>query len=171
MRDVEAAHVVVKSRLWVHKELMNKEHYLHANCYVNLATKMVSISIYRMRIGLNYNKNGPNKQSKIKTKIVKQKSNMGIFKLLFKLALIILTISSIQGVLQATANKTNHIKYGNKNGGTLKFMHWNKGPSNIKIKTEHLRILIDKYKPNVILLSEASYNIGEADTTHNFFKL
>ena len=62
----------------------------------------------------------------------------------------------------------NNAKYGNKVNNNIKVLHWNKGPSNFKTKQDHIRILIDRYKPNIISLSEANYNITENKDNHVF---
>ena len=81
--------------------------------------------------------------------------------------LIVVLLSSIGVVLQNNNNKTNHMKYGNKSD-SIRVLQWNKGPSLFKNKTDHLKIIIDKYKPNLISLSEANYDIAANDSNHQF---
>ena len=59
------------------------------------------------------------------------------------------------------------MKYGNKSD-SIRVLQWNKGPSLFKNKTDHLKIIIDKYKPNLISLSEANYDIAANDSNHQF---
>lgn len=58
-------------------------------------------------------------------------------------------------VLQAKSNKINYSAYGNKNN-TLKLLQLNKGSSNFENKINDVQNIINKYKPDIMCLSEAN---------------
>ena len=84
-----------------------------------------------------------------------------------RLFLMIILLNLIGVYIQSNNNKLSHMTNGNKSEA-IKVLHWNKGPSLFKNKIDHLGLIIDKYKPNIISLSEANYNIAENDQNHQF---
>ena len=129
---------------------------------------MISIQNFRIRIGLFLNNRVSNKMYR------GQKQEMYLKNSKFQLTLgwvkilcILILISSYSQYCQKVNNKLNHSKNGNKSE-SIKIMHWNKGPSYFKNKIDHLSIILNKYKPNVISLSEANYNISENKDNYTF---
>ena len=116
---------------------------------------MISIQAYRAIIGLFLNNRGKmNSNSYYKGEKVKIARKSILFTLFMaRLYLLLLLVSTIDASNQSCNNKVTHIKYGNKQE-SIKVMHWNKGPSLFKNKIDHLKIIIDKYKPHIISISE-----------------
>ena len=132
---------------------------------------MVSVEIYRMRIGIfNYRgkKYGRKMYKSCKMNASKVGTYMSIFRSIVKLCFFLLIFSNFQNSSYELSNKMNHIKYGNRGNNSLKILHWNKGSSLFRNKIYHLKIVFDKYKPNVVSLSEANYDICLNQNNHYF---
>ena len=55
-------------------------------------------------------------------------------------------------------NKISHITYSNIKIPRLKILYWNKGNCLFKNKLDDLYFVLDKYKPHIVSLSEATYD-------------
>ena len=132
---------------------------------------MISIELYRIRIGYHYLKIQDIGTKNIKIyegKKYNKKAKFKHFSIIIKLLAIILTFSSIDLTTQIKNNKNNQLKNGNRGGQSIKILHWNKGPSNFENKRDHLSIITDKYKPHLISLSEANYDIIKNQNNNTF---
>ena len=114
-----------------------------------------------MKIGLF--RNGTNKLPKIKTcaqfKRGGFKNPSNVCLKLIRLLLVILMLNSFEYFLQTNNNKLAHILNGNRKGSSLKILHWNKGSSLFSNKVEHIKMVLNKYNPHIVSLSEANYDI------------
>ena len=64
----------------------------------------------------------------------------------------------VDAVIQNSLDKNTHIVNGKLKNSSLKLLHWNKGPSFLHKKIDHVKNILDIHKPHIFSLSEANYN-------------
>ena len=52
-------------------------------------------------------------------------------------------------------------KYGNKNKGGMKIIHWNAGGGFLKNKLAEIEVVISKFKPHIFGISEAWFKMNQ----------
>ena len=131
---------------------------------------MISLSQYRTAIGIfNFKKNRKFlkvKDSNIMMRGAKSKYNIKVALYMLIIYLAVFSSFNYEKCSSDNNNKITHILNGNRNGNNIKFFHWNKGSSLFQNKVDHLKILIDKYKPNILSISKANYNIESIWNTY-----
>ena len=66
----------------------------------------------------------------------------------------------VDAVIQNSLNKNTHTVNGNLKNSSLKLLHWNKGPSYLHNKIDHVKYIMDEHKPHIFSLSEANFIIS-----------
>ena len=122
---------------------------------------MVDICIYRARIGIFCQKI---KRLDIKSKDTmgnkgRDKKNLNIL-LIWVIILSIYSTFRVDAVFQSSLNKNAHTLNGNLKNSSLKLLHWNKGPSFLHNKIDHVKYILDEQRPHIFSLSEANYIIS-----------
>ena len=128
----------------------------------------VSIEAYRISIG-NFNSI---KYNKIKMKCRQVHRQYYTFKIILLITLLFSSIytqsSTHDRYSQRNRNKFAHSTYRNSKFNSINILHWNKGCSHFHNKINDILTIIDRYRPNIMSLSEANYSLNSNKLGQDF---
>lgn len=119
---------------------------------------MVDICVYRARIGI-FGQKVKISNTKSKDMFVhkgRDKNDCNSL-IIWVIILSIYSMFRVDTVFQNSINRNSHIVNGNLKNSSRKLLHWNKGPSFLQYKIDHVKYILDKQKPHIFSLSEANY--------------
>ena len=145
----------------------------------------ISLDIYRQRIGCYTRQNFKFKIKSCSNKTYSVRNNIKIFSPLLKIVLLLIiyhqattTISphesssyyttktslaelgSLQNNYPTNVNFNARYKFGNKQKGGIKIMHWNAGGGYLKNKIPEIENVISGYRPHLLGISETCFKKG-----------